>query len=77
MILKQGFVLLISGLGIGAIAAVAVTGLLASELFAVKSTDPFTFTAVAVLLSIVALAACWLPARRAMRVDPIVCLRAE
>ncbi len=77
MILKQGLALVVSGLAIGAFAAIALTRLLASELFAVKSTDPFTFTAVAILLSIVALAACWLPARRVMRLDPIVCLRTE
>lgn len=77
MILTQGLLLVISGLAIGVFAAIALTRLIASELFAVKSTDPFTFTVVAVLLFVVALAACWLPARRAMRVDPMVCLRAE
>jgi putative ABC transport system permease protein len=77
MILKQGLALVISGLAIGVIAAIALTRLLASQLFEVKSTDPMTYAAVAALLSVVALAACWLPARRAMRVDPIVCLRAE
>jgi putative ABC transport system permease protein len=77
MILKQGLALVTLGLAIGVFAAIALTRLLASELFAVKSTDPLTFIAVAILLSIVALAACWLPARRATRVDPNVCLRAE
>jgi putative ABC transport system permease protein len=77
MILKQGLVLVISGLAIGVFAAIALTRLLASQLFGVKSTDPFTFTAMAALLFVVALAACWIPARRAMRVDPMVCLRAD
>jgi putative ABC transport system permease protein len=77
MILKQGLVLVISGLAIGVFAAIALTRLLASELFAVKATDPLTFAAVAALLFVVALAACWFPARRAMRVDPMVCVRAD
>jgi putative ABC transport system permease protein len=77
MILKQGLTLVISGLAIGAFAAAALTRLIASQLYLVKSTDPLTFSFVAAILSIVALAACWLPARRAMRVDPIVCLRTD
>jgi putative ABC transport system permease protein len=77
MILTTGLVVVASGVSVGATGAFALTRLLASELFAVKSTDPLTFTSVAVLLSVVALAACWLPARRAMRVDPMVCLRTE
>ncbi len=77
MILKQGLALVITGLAIGAITATALTRLLSTQLYNVKSTDPFTFTAVAALLSAVALAACYLPSRRAMQVDPIVCLRTE
>jgi putative ABC transport system permease protein len=77
MILKQGLTLVISGLAIGSLIAAMLTHLIASQLYLVKSTDPPTFAFVAVLLSIVAVAACWLPARRAMRVEPIICLRTE
>ena len=62
-------------MGIGG--ALAAARLIASLLFGVSASDPLTFAAVAILMTLVALAACWIPARRAMRVDPIVALRYE
>jgi len=76
-VLGQGARMIGLGVFIGLAAAFGLTRLMATLLFGVSTTDPLTFAAVAALLALVALAACFLPARRAMRVDPIVALRYE
>jgi putative ABC transport system permease protein len=77
LILGQGMMLVIVGILLGLIGAFLLTRVLSSLLLGVGTTDPITFFAVAILLSGVALVACWLPARRATRVDPLVALRYE
>ena len=77
LVLRQGMTLVIAGLVLGIGVAVAVTRLLASFLYGVSTTDAFTFTAIPVLLTLVALLACYLPARRATRVEPLTALRYE
>ena len=77
LLLGQGAVLAIVGALAGIAAAAGVTRYLESLLYGVEPGDPATFIAVAALLVLVALAACYIPARRAMRVDPIVALRHE
>jgi predicted permease len=77
VIVGHGVRLALLGLGIGIVAAMVVTRWMSSVLFDVKPTDPLTFSAVAVVLGTVALLASYLPARRAMRVDPMVALRHE
>ena len=77
LILRQGARAAILGIAIGIAAALALTRLMASLLFGVSATDPMTFVAVATLLTVVALAASYIPARRAMRVGPMVALRHE
>jgi len=77
LIIGQGMKLAAAGLAIGLIAGVAATRLIKTLLFDVGPNDPTTICAVALLLAIVALLACWIPARRATRVDPVVALRHE
>ncbi|HEV2288785.1 MAG TPA: ABC transporter permease [Candidatus Acidoferrales bacterium] len=77
MVLGQGARLAAFGIAIGLAAAFAATRLMRSFLYGVDSGDPLTFAAVALLLALVALLACYIPARRAMRVDPMVALRYE
>jgi predicted permease len=77
LILGQGLRLTIVGLVAGLGAALVLTRLLQAQLFNVKPTDPATLGAVAVFISVVALAACYVPARRATRVDPMVTLRQQ
>jgi ABC-type antimicrobial peptide transport system permease subunit len=77
MVLGEGVKMAAVGVVIGLLVAFGLTRLMAKLLFGVSATDPFTFAAVAALLILVALAACYIPARRAMRVDPMVALRYE
>jgi ABC-type antimicrobial peptide transport system permease subunit len=75
LITQQGLVLLLAGILIGLAGAFALTRVLSTLLFEVSVTDPLTFIAIPLLLMVVALLACWVPARRATKVDPLVALR--
>src|SRR5207302_11076895 len=77
MVLRQGLTLVAFGAVIGAVAALGAVRVIASELYGVKSSDPWTFSGGAALILIIGCLACWIPARRAMHVDPIVALRYE
>ena len=80
LVVGQGLRLALAGVAIGAAATLILVRVLSSFsslLYGVGASDPTTFIGVAILLAIVALAACWIPARRAMRVDPMVALRYE
>jgi putative ABC transport system permease protein len=77
LLLRQSVVLVAFGIAVGVATSAALTRFLASMLFEVRPTDPATFLSVVVLLVGVAALACWIPARRAMRVDPLVALRYE
>jgi ABC-type antimicrobial peptide transport system permease subunit len=77
LVVRNGMRMTFAGLSLGIVAAFGFTRVLAGLLFGVKPTDAFTFGLVAILLSGVAMLACYIPARRATRVDPIVALRYE
>ena len=77
LVLVDGARMMLVGIGIGVLAALGLTRWMASMLFGVTPTDPLTFAAVAVVLCGIGLCACYVPAHRAMRVDPILALRHE
>ena len=77
MILGQGLRLAVIGIALGLVGAVALTRLLKGLLFGISASDPLTFVVLASLLAVVALLACWIPARRATKVDPLIALRYE
>ncbi len=76
-VVRQGMAVALSGAGAGLAAAFLLTRLMSSLLYGVRPTDPATYAAVAALLLAIALAACYVPARRAAHIDPVKALRAE
>jgi len=77
LVLKGGMALTLLGIMIGLPAAIALTSLIKKLLFGVGSMDPLTFVSIPALLAVAALVACYVPARRAAKVDPVVALRLE
>jgi putative ABC transport system permease protein len=77
LVIGQGMKLVLAGVAIGLAGALALTRLMKTLLFGVSAYDPLTFVSIALLLALVAMLACWIPARRATRVSPIIALRRE
>jgi putative ABC transport system permease protein len=77
LVLKQGLLLTSVGIALGLVGALALTRVLSGLLFGVGATDPATFATIVSLLSVVSIIACYLPARRALKVDPVIALRDE
>ncbi|HMX29981.1 MAG TPA: hypothetical protein PKC13_30635, partial [Blastocatellia bacterium] len=77
LVMRQGLALAVAGVALGAVAALALTRWLNSLLYEVSARDPLIFAAVVGTLLLVALAACWIPARRATKLDPMIALRSE
>jgi putative ABC transport system permease protein len=77
LVLREGLRMTLIGVGIGLVAALALSRVMAGYVYGIKATDPLTFAAASLLLMLAALAACYIPARRAMNVDPMRALRIE
>jgi len=77
LVMRQGLRLVIIGVAIGLLISAAATRVLSAALFGISPTDPLTFGGISLLLGLVAMLACWIPARRATKVDPLVALRHE
>jgi ABC-type antimicrobial peptide transport system permease subunit len=77
MVIRMGLRLVAIGVGLGLLASIALGRIIATQLWGVSPYDPWTLTCVPVVLLVTGLVACWLPARRAARVDPLVALRHE
>jgi putative ABC transport system permease protein len=77
LVMRQGLLFVLIGLFIGLLAALVLTRLMKNLLFGVSATDPLTFAVITLLLTLVSWLACWIPARRATRVDPLVAMRAK
>ena len=77
MVVRQGMLLVVLGVVIGVVAALLLTRVMSSMLYGISASDPVTFGGISLLLAVVAFLACFVPARRATRVDPMVALRYE